>query len=55
MIDPKEARKHDGMTSKVVKALAHSILHRGTRTTLENPKGGMERLLFMNELRWKAQ
>ena len=50
----KEARKHDGMTSKVVKALSHSIAHRGTQAALENPKDGMERLLFMNEPRWKA-
>ena len=50
----REARKHDGMTSKVVKALAHSIAHRGTQAALENPKDGMERLLFMNEPRWRA-
>ena len=50
----KEARKHDGMTSTVVKALSHIIAHRGTQTALENPKDGMERPLFMNEPRWKA-
>ena len=49
-----EARKHDDMTGKVVKALSHSIAHRGTQAALENPKDGMERLLFMNEPRWKA-
>ena len=50
----KEARKHDGMTSKVVNAVSHSIAHRGTQATLENPKHGMQRLLLMNEPGWKA-
>ena len=39
------------LTSKVVKALAHGIAHRGTQAALEDPKDGMERLLFMNEPR----
>ena len=42
------------MTSKVVKALSHSIAHRGTKAALENPKDDMERLRLMNEPRWKA-
>ena len=50
----RETKKHDGMTSKVVKALSHSIAHRGTQAALENPKYGTGRLLFMNEPRWKA-
>ena len=50
----REARKYDGMTSKVVKALSHGVAHRGTQAALENPKDGMERLLFMNEPKWKA-
>jgi hypothetical protein len=29
------------MTSKVVKALSHSIAHRGTQAALENPKDCM--------------
>ena len=31
-----------------------SIAHNGTQEVLENPKDGMERLLFMDEPRWEA-
>ena len=44
------------MTRTVVKAkaLSHNIAHRGTQAALKDPRGGMERLPFMDEPRWKA-
>ena len=47
----KEAREHDGMTSKVGKAPSQGIEHMGTQADLEAPKGGTKRLMLMNEPR----
>jgi len=49
----KLAKKHDAMTSRVIDALADSTENRGTQIAAENPRGGMERQLFMNAPRWK--
>ena len=47
------AQKHDAMTSRVIQTMADSNENRGTQKVTENPRGGMERQLFMNAPRWK--
>ena len=49
-----KARMHDAMSEKVIQAMTYSALHEGVQVAAENPRGGMERQLFMHEPHWRA-
>ena len=44
-----KAREHDAMSEKVIQAMTYSATHEGVQVAAENPRGGMERQLFMHE------